>query len=153
MVLRFTLNISEPIAAVKSDSMSPYIRKGDIVIIKGIKNDTIIKTGTIENKKGDVIVFDAHGLWKDAPDDPIVHRVVGICENESKVYYITKGDANTIVDKTPIPKDRIIGIVKEVIRYIGWSKLILMEISFSIQVIFFSLLMFYLINKFRMIKF
>jgi signal peptidase I len=133
--------------------MEPYINKGDTVIVKGIKSSTYIKAGSIEDKNGDVIVFNASGLWVDAPEDPIVHRVVAKWKNGSEWFFLTKGDANDVVDKAPIPKSRVIGIVKEVIRYVGWSKIFLMEISFTLQVIIFSLLMFFLINKFRLIKF
>jgi signal peptidase I len=133
--------------------MKPYISKGDTVIVKGLRNDTSINAGTVEDKSGDVIVFEAEGLWNDAKEDPIVHRVVGKWKNGSKWFYLTKGDANDVVDKAPIPRSHVIGVVKEVIRYVGWGKIILMEISFTLQVILFSILMFYLINRFRYIKF
>ncbi|MFX1442012.1 MAG: signal peptidase I [Promethearchaeota archaeon] len=152
-ILKFTLSTSQPIAVVKSDSMKPYINKGDAVIIKGIKNDTIIKAGSIENKDGDVIVFNAAGLWDDAPEESIVHRVVGKWKNGSEWFYLTKGDANEVVDKRPIPRSRVDGIVKVIIRYVGWGKIILMEISFILQLFIFSLLMSLLINRFRHLKF
>ena len=133
--------------------MKPYINKGDTVIIKGIKNNTYVKAGSIEDKKGDVIVFNASGLWKDAPEEPIVHRVVGKWKNGSEWSFLTKGDANHVVDKAPIPKSRIIGVVQEVIRYVGWGKIILMEMGFIFQLIIFSLFMSVLINRFRHIKF
>jgi signal peptidase I len=152
-ILKITLHTSEPVAVVKSNSMKPYINKGDTVIIKGIEENTDIKAGSIENKKGDVIVFNASGLWNDAPKDPIVHRVVEKWKNGSEWFFSTKGDANDDIDRAPIPKSRIIGIVKEVVRYVGWGKLILMELSFIFQLVIFSLLMSLLINKFRHIKF
>ncbi len=152
-ILKITLCTSEPVAVVKSNSMRPYINKGDVVIVEGIRNNTLIKSGSIDDRDGDVIVFDARGLWDDAPEDPIVHRVIDKWKNGSKWFYLTKGDANEVVDAAPIPRSRVQGIVKEVVRYVGWGKIILMEISFALQIIIFSLLMFYMLNRFRHLKF
>jgi signal peptidase I len=142
-----------PVAIIKSNSMDPYLRKGDLVIVKGIKDDSSIREGSIADRNGDVIVFNASGLWEKAPKEPIVHRVVEKWKNGSIWYFRTKGDANPKVDPSAIPEDRILGIVKRVIPYVGWGKIVLMQISFIIQIAIFSCLMSYLIIKFRRIKF
>jgi len=74
-------------------------------------------------------------------------------KNGSVWYFRTKGDANPKVDPSAIPEDRILGIVKRVIPYVGWGKIVLMQISFIIQIAIFSCLMSFLIIKFRRIKF
>ncbi|TFG00112.1 MAG: signal peptidase I, partial [Promethearchaeota archaeon] len=104
------MNTKEPIAVVGSDSMNPALKKGDVVIIKGIDKETYIRQGSIEEKDGDIIAFDAKDLWEDAPEDPIIHRIVDKWYDESKEmwYFLTKGDANDQVDKVPIPKDHVI---------------------------------------------
>ena len=123
-----------PVAVIKSNSMNPYLRKGDLVIVKGIESGNSIKDGSNVDKDGDIIVFNASGLWEKAPKEPIVHRVVEKWKNGSVWYFRTKGDANPKVDPSAIPEDRILGIVKRVIPYVGWGKIVLMQISFIIQI-------------------
>lgn len=108
--------------------MEPSINKGDLLFVKGIYPEDI-REGTIENKEGDVIVFDARGLWDDAPEEPIVHRVVSKWYNETTQswYFYTKGDANFHIDMAIIQEDRIYGVVFGGIPYIGWIKITLID--------------------------
>ncbi len=83
--------------AVGSGSMSPNIKKGDIIVVEKIKNKKE------ELKIGDVLVFQYN-------DTIIVHRIIKI-ENG---YFYTKGDANTDPDDYPIPEGDVLG--KAVLR-------------------------------------
>ena len=83
-----------------------------------------IKDGTAVDKTGDIIVFDAQGLWSGAPLEPIVHRVIGKYNISDTWYFLTKGDANPSADPQPVPESRIIGVVVGRIPYIGWVKII-----------------------------
>lgn len=125
-ILQVSLNTQTPMVVVISGSMEPNIHKGDLLFLGGIEPEEI-KSGTIEDKEGDVIVYDARGLWDGAPDEPIVHRVIDKWENESGYYFLTKGDANSSPDKSPVPEDRIIGVVVGRIPYIGWVKIFLTD--------------------------
>lgn len=125
-ILQVSLNTQTPMVVVISGSMEPNIHKGDLLFLGGIEAEEI-KEGTIEDKDGDVIVYDARGLWDGAPDEPIVHRVIDKWENESGYYFLTKGDANSFPDKAPVPEDRIIGVVVGRIPYIGWVKIFLTD--------------------------
>lgn len=140
-VLQVSLGTQNPMVVVISGSMEPNIHKGDLLFLTH-KEPEDIKLGTIENKEGDVIVYDARGLWAGAPDEPIVHRVVDSKQNESGSFFLTKGDANSYVDKAWVPADRILGVVCGRIPYIGWVKIFLTESGLFIPllVIFGALL-------------
>ena len=86
-----------------------------------------IKNGTIADKDGDIIVFNAQGLWPSAPIEPIVHRVIDKYQIGDTWYFRTKGDANSIPDPVAINENRIIGVVVGGIPYIGWVKIFLTE--------------------------
>jgi len=124
--LQVALNTEAPIVIVVSGSMEPSIREGDLLFVMGA-NPEDIKNGTAEDRNGDVIVFDARGLWAGAPEEPIVHRVIDKYLVGDTWYFRTKGDANSIPDQAPVPESRKIGVVIGGIPYIGWVKILLTE--------------------------
>ena len=125
-ILQISFNTESPIVVVISDSMEPQIHRGDLLFVMGIKPEDI-KNGTIEDKDGDIIVFNAQGLWPTAPIEPIVHRVIDKYQIGDTWYFRTKGDANPIPDHAPVPETRIIGVVVGGIPYIGLVKIFLTE--------------------------
>ena len=125
-ILQISFNTESPIVVVISDSMEPQIHRGDLWFVMGIKPEDI-KNGTIEDKDGDIIVFNAQGLWPTAPIEPIVHRVIDKYQIGDTWYFRTKGDANPIPDHAPVPETRIIGVVVGGIPYIGLVKIFLTE--------------------------
>jgi signal peptidase len=124
--LQVALNTDAPIVIVVSGSMEPSIREGDLLFVRGVNPKDIIN-GTVEDKKGDVIVFDARRLWAGAPEEPIVHRVVDKYLVGDTWYFRTKGDANLLLDQAHVPESFIIGVVIGGIPYIGWVKILLTE--------------------------
>lgn len=89
-MMSYVLNTPFPMAAITSESMWPELKKGDLVLIKGVKNKEDVKIGDIivyRNQKGFTI-----------------HRVIQI----SNDFIITKGDANNISDP-PVNYSEIIG--------------------------------------------
>ncbi len=124
-IMQITLNTKTPMVVVVSGSMEPNLLKGDLLFLKG-KNPATIKNGTIEGKEGDIIVFDAHGIWIHAPGDPIVHRVVDKMYDNGW-FFLTKGDANPFPDEAWVPEDHILGVVVGRIPYIGWVKIALTD--------------------------
>jgi len=125
-ILQISFNTESPIVVVISDSMEPTIHKGDLLFVMGIDAEKI-KNGTAEDQDGDVIVFDARGLWFNAPQEPIVHRVIDKYNISDTWYFRTKGDANSLPDGAPVPESRIIGVVVGGIPYIGWVKIFLTD--------------------------
>jgi signal peptidase len=124
-ILQVTLNTEVPMVVVVSGSMEPTLYKGDLLFLQG-KDPTTIKNGTIDGKEGDIIVFDAHGLWLNPPPDPIVHRVVNK-KYDNGWFFLTKGDANPSPDDAWVPDTKILGVVVGRIPYIGWVKIILTD--------------------------
>ncbi len=128
-ILQTTLKTENPMVVVVSGSMEPKIKKGDLLFLRGYENATDLKVGSIENKSGDIIVFNAIGLWAGAPKDPIVHRIVDRYFNisQQKWFFLTKGDANPNVDDAYVSEDRIIGVTCGMIPAIGWIKIFLTD--------------------------
>lgn len=124
-IMQIALNTDSPMVVVVSGSMEPNLHKGDLLFLKG-KDAEDIKNGTIEGKEGDIIVFNARGLWIHAPSDPIVHRVVDKMYDNGW-FFLTKGDANPNPDEAWVPETRILGVVVGRIPYIGWVKIILTD--------------------------
>ncbi len=91
---------------IASGSMTPMIRKGDVVVIE--KSD-----GNFEDiKEGQVIAYKYDGIV-------IVHRLVEKVKVEDEYYFYTKGDANETRDNYKITEDMVIGVVNIKVPYIG----------------------------------
>lgn len=91
--------------AVKSGSMAPQIKKGSVVFTQPAENYKI----------GDVITFQiSNGT------DFVTHRVTEVGKDEDKVYYKTKGDANSSEDFTKVAPDKVVGKVTLNINYVGY---------------------------------
>lgn len=146
LLMQAILQTQHPIVVVVSDSMNPAIYRGDLLILQG-KNPIDIVNGTITGKEGDIIVYDAHGVWDgwpngQVPDEPIVHRIVNKWFDNStgKWMFYTKGDndaTNTNIDppdgyfqvdyKYPVPEDKILGVVIGRVPFIGYVNIFLSE--------------------------
>jgi signal peptidase I len=143
-MLKVILNTQMPIVVVTSESMSPYIKTGDLLFIRGVPPESI-KNGTHEDKLGDVIIYDSYLIWHSNPNyDPIVHRVIGKWLNisEGKWYFQAQGDANASPDQPhyvdyPIPEDNIIGVVVGKIPFIGYVKIWLTDSGLAVPLIVF----------------
>lgn len=100
--------------AIASGSMTPFIYKGDVVIVD--------KKEKIENlKKGDIIAFKHDKKI-------IVHRINSILQDKEEYLLYTKGDANDNIDEYKVTNDMIIGVVKIKIPFIGYPTIWLNEI-------------------------
>jgi len=88
--LAYVLKTEHPMASITSGSMWPELKKGDLILIKGID-------GKEEINIGDVIVYsNIKGFT--------IHRVIEMNEDS----LVTKGDANNVKD-SPIKYEEIIG--------------------------------------------
>ena len=97
--------------AVISGSMEPAISVGDLVYVRQTEPEAV--------KKSDVIAFygteDSRAI--------ILHRVV---ENRTvDGSFITKGDANSQPDLSPVSYDRLLGVTERAVPYLGQLGLIL----------------------------
>lgn len=91
---------------VLTGSMEPVINAGDLVIVKEVKEN--------ELKINDIIAF---RYTKE--DVVLIHRIVGIEENEGKTLFRTKGDNNETEDKLSIEYKNIEGIYSFRLSKIG----------------------------------
>lgn len=92
-----------PLSVVKGNSMFPYIKDGDAVLLTGLAPEDV--------RVGDVVVFPD----PQEPEQSVVHRVIEIDEQSDSPRAVTKGDANPSVDPFTVPLSRVIGEVKMVI--------------------------------------
>ena len=99
--------------AIASNSMEPLYERGDAIIFERIdKND--IETG-------DIIVFKKDNII-------LAHRVVRVREDYTKKYFYTKGDANKSVDSGYVVEDAVLGVVRNVVKFIGYPTVWLNEL-------------------------
>ena len=91
--------------AIASGSMVPTFCRGDAIIYEKIEKTEI--------RLNDVIVFKKDGKI-------ISHRVIKITENNEKLYFYTKGDANYTNDPGATIEDDVMGRVIYIVKYIGY---------------------------------
>lgn len=96
------------ILVIGSKSMTGTIDKGDAIIFEKYDKQTIAV--------GQIILFDYNGTQT-------VHRVDEIINVNGVTRYYTKGDANKERDYGYITGDKIYGIVKLKLKYIGYPTL------------------------------
>ena len=102
---------------IVSGSMEPLIKVRDAVIIQRTTEENI--------KEGDVVTYRAlddayYGIL-------ITHRVVNIETIDGEKVYITKGDHNETIDRSPVKFSQIQGKVVMRIPKIGYLKYFLIE--------------------------
>jgi len=88
--LAYVLKTEYPMASITSGSMWPVLKRGDLILIKGINSKDEIKIG-------DIVVYKN-------PKGFTIHRVVKLEWNA----VTTRGDANN-VDDQPVSYEEIIG--------------------------------------------
>lgn len=102
--------------------MKPYIKRGDIVLVKKIDEDDIKNICV-----GDVIEYTLE-------NKTVIHRVITIIEGSGgKKTFITKGDANNSADSEPVEESQIQGIAKSYIPYLGYPSVIFSEKILKVQ--------------------
>lgn len=88
--LSYALRTEYPMASITSGSMWPALKRGDLILVKGINDKE-------EIKEGDIIVYKN-------PKGFTIHRVIKLNEDT----LVTKGDANNVKDK-PVKYEDVIG--------------------------------------------
>ncbi|MFW9925729.1 MAG: signal peptidase I [Candidatus Thorarchaeota archaeon] len=113
----FTIGMgtSTPLVVVTSDSMSPTLERGHLLVLQSQAPEDI--------EVDDVIVF--HASWH--TEAPVVHRVIQRENIDGEYRYYTQGDNNSHPDPTYTVYEDIVGVVVSAIPYIGYITLILQE--------------------------
>jgi signal peptidase len=94
--------------SIQTGSMQPYLRKGDMTIVRRVTHGQI--------HKGDVVTF----LNPNNPRQTITHRIVETPHILGGETFQTKGDANAKAD-TPVTASRILGRVDYFIPKLGYA--------------------------------
>ena len=102
---------------IVSGSMEPIIKVKDAVVVRRCEEADI--------KIGDVVTYRSmdeafYGIL-------ITHRVVNIEDSNGEKVYITKGDNNETIDRTPVKFSQILGKVAMRIPKIGYLKYFLTD--------------------------
>ena len=95
--------------AVMSNSMVPIFSRGDIIIIKKIKEEDVKYL-----EEGQIIEY------KVASGSSIVHRIQKVDYTGAQKVFTTKGDNNVSADSEKVQESQVKGIVTMVIPYIGY---------------------------------
>ena len=98
---------------VGSQSMEPYLSKGDAVILRKVPKDRVLKQGDIVAYKKDDIV--------------VIHRIAKVKKSGRSVSYITKGDANNANDSSEVKQSQVNGVVQVKIPFIAYPTVWLSE--------------------------
>lgn len=86
-----------PVMTILSDSMTPKFKAGDLII------ESPVADRADELAVGTVITFQANnGL--------VTHRIVQVENTDTGVSYRTQGDANNVIDQTPVKPEDIVGV-------------------------------------------
>lgn len=113
LIMLISCKFQYGILVIGSRSMTGTIDKGDAIIFKKYDGQKIYE--------GQVIIFDYNGIQT-------VHRVDKITVVNDEIRYYTKGDANKKRDDNYITKDKIYGLVKFKVKYIGHPTLWIREL-------------------------
>jgi signal peptidase len=89
---------------VSGVSMEPALRAGDVVITREVLADDV--------GVGDIVRFQLGNAY-------VLHRVTEIQKDGGQIQFITRGDANNVVD-APLPESKLEGKVILVVPKIGW---------------------------------
>lgn len=91
---------------VLTGSMEPNIQTGDLIIVKTIPTEQL--------KVNDVITF------RSSNNTPVTHRIIDLVNQDGRVLFQTKGDANNIVDEELVQSEQVIGSMAIRIPKVGY---------------------------------
>lgn len=112
---------------ITTNSMSPQINQGDLIITTQIKEKDLVKNQVITFKRNEEI---------------ITHRIIEIQEISGSKRYITKGDNNNVEDLEKILYSEIEGVQIFRIPYLG-KLIILLQNSTCIFILIILLILIY----------
>ncbi|AIO18862.1 Signal peptidase I W [Candidatus Izimaplasma bacterium HR1] len=96
--------------AVQTDSMSPVISPGDIIVTKEIDPEDI--------EVGDIMAFRVD-ITSDGIDDVVVHYIDEINTYEGELIFKSKPHVSDIQDRWTIEEEDLVGIYKYQIKSLG----------------------------------
>lgn len=94
---------------IASNSMAPSIRRGDAVLVKKVKDNTVAAVD-------DIVIFKHKNKM-------IAHRIIEIVTKDKEKYYVTKGDNNKKPDEALLKVNEVEGIVCFKIPYLAYPSI------------------------------
>jgi signal peptidase len=91
-----------------SNSMRPAINAGDILISHGAPAQSI--------RPGDIVSFSDRALQGRL----VTHRVLAVHAEHQRLYFVTRGDANTVPERWSVARTSFIAEVDLRIPELGW---------------------------------
>ncbi len=82
----------------QSDSMSPVMRAGDLLFVESARPADV--------RVGDIVTFSDHTRQGDL----VTHRVIRKIDKDTSIAFVTKGDANTGVERWAMDRDGTLGV-------------------------------------------
>lgn len=90
---------------VRSGSMTPAIRTGDVVAVHGVPATAV--------RVGDIVTFNNHGRFTS-------HRVRSVVARGSRLAFVTQGDANTGQEHWQVAANGTVGRVVDRVPMVGF---------------------------------
>ncbi|MDF9279079.1 signal peptidase I [Arthrobacter sp. EH-1B-1] len=94
---------------VQSGSMEPHISTGDVVLLSELQQEMPVPMGGVVSFRTET------GSGGD-PERAVLHRIVAANQDGT---FVTAGDANAVVDSTPLGRERITGQARLLVPYVG----------------------------------
>ena len=113
MVLLISGIFKYQLIAIATGSMEPVYYRGDAVIYEKVDPTTI--------EVGDILVYRTSG-------GVVTHRVVEIVTKNNTRLFRTKGDNNSTKDNIDILESDVNGVVKYIVKYVGFPTILLNEL-------------------------
>lgn len=96
---------------VQSGSMEPTIKTGSLIVSRASDDYQV----------GDIITYkSSKEINNSNPKETTTHRVEEIKKENDTISFITKGDANTVVDIQPVSSEQVLGKTMFYLPYIGY---------------------------------
>lgn len=115
VLVTITSIITSQLIAVPTESMSPVINPGDMVLVeKTIILDVFPELNVSNVKEGDIIVYSKpykvqNGEELIIENETVIHRVIAVKSSQGGKYLITKGDNNPDSDSARVYPGQITG--------------------------------------------
>ena len=96
------------LTVVTSGSMTPTLNVGDVVLV--------VPTQDLQN--GTIAVYIGERSL-------VIHRVIGVMQDNGTKFYVFKGDANNVADPNPIPQKYVVGKMMFKVPLVGLPVILL----------------------------
>lgn len=128
--------------AIQSQSMEPTFHKGDLIVDVGVKEYS-------ELAVGDVITF-----WTVIDGERVLntHRITSITDNQTYLYFTTRGDNNSVEDSMGVHQSEIVGVYQFAIPKLGGVIDFLQTGTGFLLVIVLPVLLFFIYNLVQFLK-